>query len=162
MSSVLRKHLAWYVQAYMLKYDGHTIYQGGDIPHIRRVIQYMVTDDLSTLDQRLRRGGRDGQQAEGILLVEKSVFEHKAVKGAQNRESILDCDESETEPKNNVESSLREYVETEDCRREVKDEHFDNPPHELCQYFAQRLRHSLTEILCRPKGALLRQLHCVG
>ncbi|KAF9239710.1 hypothetical protein BU15DRAFT_46435 [Melanogaster broomeanus] len=76
-----------------------------DIPDITLAVQFGVPLSLTTWLQRAGRAGRSPHvQARAILLVESSVLRRK------------------------VEPVLREWVETEDCRREIADRFFDNPP----------------------------------
>jgi len=40
---------------------------------------------------------------------------------------------NEREYKKKVEPALREWIETEGCRRDIADRYFNNPPHCLCK-----------------------------
>jgi superfamily II DNA helicase RecQ len=71
----------------------------------------------------MQRAGRAGRNiliaARAILLVQPSVFQEVAAKkGAEDPDSVLF--------KKEVEAGLREWIETEECRRDVVDEYFDN------------------------------------
>ena len=80
----------------------------------------MMPDSLSTWLQRAGRAGRqNGTVAKAYLLVQPSVFQEVKKKNAQGAEA--------TEYKKVVEDALREWVETEGCRRNVADKRFNNP-----------------------------------
>lgn len=78
----------------------------------------------------LQRAGRSSHvQAQVILLVESS-----ALQGVDaNIAEIVDGENNDEQEgivtyRKKVEPALREWVETEDCRRDVADKFFDNPP----------------------------------
>lgn len=71
----------------------------------------------------LQRAGRAGRSiliaARAILLVQPSVFQELAPKkGAEPTEDVVF--------RKKVEEGLREWIETEGCRRDIVDEYFDN------------------------------------
>ncbi|KAJ6625546.1 P-loop containing nucleoside triphosphate hydrolase protein [Mycena sp. CBHHK59/15] len=93
---------------------------GCDIPHVEQVVQFMMPASLSIWMQRAGRAGRNILIfAQAILLVQPSVFQEVAAKkGAEPTDDVTF--------KKTVESGLREWIETEGCRRDVVDEYFDN------------------------------------
>ncbi|KAJ7168072.1 P-loop containing nucleoside triphosphate hydrolase protein [Mycena crocata] len=93
---------------------------GCDIPHVEQVVQFMVPASLSIWMQRAGRAGRNILIfARAILLVQPSVFQEVAAKeGAEPTDNVTF--------KKTVESGLREWIETEGCRRDVVDVYFDN------------------------------------
>jgi superfamily II DNA helicase RecQ len=80
----------------------------------------MVPGSLSIWMQRAGRAGRNFLiAARAILLVQPSVFQEVAAKkGVDVTDEVLF--------KKAVEAGLREWIETEDCRRNIVDEYFDN------------------------------------
>ncbi|KAI0074985.1 P-loop containing nucleoside triphosphate hydrolase protein [Panus rudis PR-1116 ss-1] len=129
---------------------------GMDISDIVRVIQYGVPDSITTWAQRYGRAGRNGQLAVVILLVEPSVFQRVKARGEKQPETSsededntdgqqpsdpdkstsdedsvgdtgADGDSTKIKYKKNVDFSLREYLETKQCRRKVSNSYFDNP-----------------------------------
>ncbi|KAJ7281294.1 P-loop containing nucleoside triphosphate hydrolase protein [Mycena rebaudengoi] len=95
---------------------------GCDMPYIEQVVQFMVPGSLSI---RMQRAGRAGRTfaifARAILLVQPSMFQEiKTKNGAPIPES------EGTVYRKDVEEGLREWIETEECRRDVTDEYFDS------------------------------------
>lgn len=79
-----------------------------------------MPDSLGTWLQRAGRAGRQsGTSAKAYLLVQPSVFQEVKKKNQEGGEA--------TEYKKAVEDALREWVETEGCRRDVVDKWFNNP-----------------------------------
>ncbi|KAK7021717.1 hypothetical protein R3P38DRAFT_2533652, partial [Favolaschia claudopus] len=92
---------------------------GCDIPHIEQVVQFMVPASLSIWMQRAGRAGRRFLiAARAILLVQPSVFKEVKPKDPTPNDNITF--------QKSVETALRTWIETEDCRRDVADEYFDN------------------------------------
>lgn len=92
----------------------------------------MVPDTLSIWIQRAGRAGRSGAPSVAVLLYEPSVIQK--IKGKEADESDGKGDdlgeqlwEGDDFKKKNVESSLRSYVLTNQCRRVVTDEYFGTP-----------------------------------
>ena len=80
----------------------------------------MTPDSLGTWIQRAGRAGRqNGSVAKVYLLVQPSVFQEVKKRTQDGAEA--------TEYKKVVEDALREWVETEGCRRDVTDKWFNNP-----------------------------------
>ncbi|KAJ3546985.1 hypothetical protein NMY22_g1839 [Coprinellus aureogranulatus] len=109
---------------------------GADIPDIEQVIQLGVPSSLSVWVQRAGRAGRSRTiQARAILLVEPSVFQ--VVKAAEDDDDDddpggldgdgLEDEETTVEFRKKVEEALRQWIETDGCRRDVADEHFGCP-----------------------------------
>lgn len=83
-------------------------------------MQFMVPASLSIWLQRAGRAGRTkGSQAHAYLLVQPTVFQEK------NKTKREEGDEIEYMKE--VEKNLRRWIQTCDCRRDVADEHFNNP-----------------------------------
>ncbi|KAJ7135359.1 P-loop containing nucleoside triphosphate hydrolase protein [Mycena crocata] len=103
---------------------------GCDIPHVEQVVQFMVPGSLSIWMQRAGRAGRNFLiAARAILLVQPSVFQEVTKKGGEVTDGVVF--------KKAVESALREWIATKECRRDVADEYFDNgvkrkPPTGAC------------------------------
>ncbi|KAG9310613.1 P-loop containing nucleoside triphosphate hydrolase protein [Chiua virens] len=103
---------------------------GLDIPDITLVVQFGVPPSLTVWLQRAGRAGRSSHvQARAILLVESSALQRVGA----NVVEIVDGENNDEEEgsiayREKVEPALREWVETEDCRRDVADKFFDNPP----------------------------------
>ena len=80
----------------------------------------------------LQHAGRAGQsphvQARAILLVESSALQ---CVGSSTVEENNEEEEVCVAYCKKVEPALREWVEMEDCRREIADKFFDNPPGRL-------------------------------
>ncbi|KAJ7320972.1 P-loop containing nucleoside triphosphate hydrolase protein [Mycena albidolilacea] len=93
---------------------------GCDIPHVEQVVQFMVPSSFSIWMQRAGRAGRNTLiAARAILLVQPSVFQEVAPKKGTEPTDDVNF-------KKAVETGLREWIETEECRRDVVDEYFDN------------------------------------
>jgi superfamily II DNA helicase RecQ len=92
------------------------------MPYIEQVVQFMVPASLSIWMQRAGRAGRTFTIfARAILLVQPSVFQEVKTKNG------VPIPESEgTVYRKDVEEGLRDWIETENCRREVIDEYFDS------------------------------------
>lgn len=102
--------------------------QGCDISDIELVVQFMAPESLSVLIQRSGRAGRQpGLQARAILLIEASAFHEKGKSVRQPGQPA--------EYVKQLEPGLRLYVEVppDQCRRDVVDEYFDNPPRQTGQ-----------------------------
>lgn len=92
----------------------------------------MVPDTLSVWIQRAGRAGRSGAPSAAILLYEPSVIQKMKCKevgdsdgeGEDLGERLWEGDNFR---KKNVESSLRSYVLTTECRRVVTDGYFGTP-----------------------------------
>jgi superfamily II DNA/RNA helicase len=95
--------------------------QGCDLPHVEQVVQFMVPKSMSIWSQRAGRGGRNPQiHARAILLVQPSVFQEvKSVKG-------VELEEGDVKYRKDVEEGLREWIETEGCRRNNSDLYFSD------------------------------------
>ncbi|TDL30202.1 P-loop containing nucleoside triphosphate hydrolase protein [Rickenella mellea] len=96
---------------------------GADIPDVKLVVQFKVPASLSIWLQRAGRAARSPNiLGRAVLLVEKSVFETR----------IPDISSAGTSGlrryRKNVEEGLRAYIETTQCRRDVSDKYFLNPP----------------------------------
>ncbi|KAF7334751.1 P-loop containing nucleoside triphosphate hydrolase protein [Mycena sanguinolenta] len=90
---------------------------GCDIPHVEQVVQFMVPASLSIWMQRAGRAGRNFLiAARAILLVQPSVFKEVNSKTPTDEVTF----------QKSVEAGLRAWIETEECRREVVDEYFNN------------------------------------
>lgn len=80
--------------------------------------------------QRAGRGGRNRLiAARAILLVQPSVFQEVKAASAKLKKApaveSLGSDESDNIIyRKTVEEGLRDWIETEDCRRDVADEYF--------------------------------------
>ena len=110
----------------------HHLVQGTDLKNVTLVVQFMVPDTLSIWIQRAGRAGRSGAPSAAVLLYEPSVIQK--IKGKEADESDGKGDdlgeqlwEGDDFKKKNVESSLRSYVLTNQCRRVVTDEYFGTP-----------------------------------
>lgn len=106
----------------------------------------MIPQNLSVSDQHQGRAGRAGQAARYFLLVEASVFQKINPKKRRHNDETLhtedtDEDSSESEDEESadtkpsdvkyrkkVDDSLRKYIETTTCRRDIADKYFGNPP----------------------------------
>ncbi|TBU51096.1 hypothetical protein BD310DRAFT_835348 [Dichomitus squalens] len=96
---------------------------GCDIPDVAKVVQFKAPNSLSTWLQRAGRAGRSASiQARAVLLIQPSVFQEVGRSARKDGEAIV--------YKKTIEPGLRTWVEVpiEDCRRDVADEYFDNPP----------------------------------
>ena len=93
----------------------------------------MVPETLSIWAQRAGRAGRSGAPSAAVLLYEPSVVQRVGIKEANGSEDEGDGDpserlwEGEDFKKRNVEGSLRSYVLTDQCRRNITDEYFSTP-----------------------------------
>lgn len=93
--------------------------QGCDLSRIDFVAQFMTPDSLGVWIQRAGRAGRQsGTVAKAYLLVQPSVFQEVKRRNAEGEAM---------EYKKTVEDALREWVETDSCRRDVIDKQFNNP-----------------------------------
>ncbi|KAJ7272391.1 P-loop containing nucleoside triphosphate hydrolase protein [Mycena rebaudengoi] len=115
---------------------------GADIPDIELIIQFGLPKSLTVWTQRAGRAGRSPNlHARAILLVEKSAFQRKkAPKGkTPGRGDASDSESSDSSSGSDaaaddgmvwgkkVEEPLRKYITGKRCRRDVADEHFNNP-----------------------------------
>ena len=99
--------------------DFHLI-QGCDLSRIDFVAQFMTPDSLGIWIQRAGCAGRQSRTvAKAYLLVQPSVFQEVKRKNAEGEDAM--------EYKKTVEDALREWVETDSCRRDVVDKWFNNP-----------------------------------
>lgn len=81
----------------------------------------MVPGSLTIWMQRAGRAGRNPlTAAREYLLVQPSMFQEVKSKSGGNGA------EDEMNYRKEVEEGLREWIETEDCRREVAAEYFDD------------------------------------
>ncbi|KAJ7159876.1 P-loop containing nucleoside triphosphate hydrolase protein, partial [Mycena crocata] len=118
---------------------------GCDIPHVEQVVQFMVPSSLSIWMQRAGRAGRNILiAARAILLVQPSVFQEVTKKGAEVTDGVVF--------KKAVESALREWIETKECRRDVADEYFDNGVKRKRKVIILCVSHELIRSLA-PTGA---------
>lgn len=105
-------------------------FKGCDIVNVEQVVQFMVPKSLSIWMQRAGRGGRNRLiAARAILLVQPSVFQEVKAASAKLKKApaveSLGSDESDNIIyRKTVEEGLRDWIETEDCRRDVADEYF--------------------------------------
>ena len=130
-----------------------------DIADIIRVVQFLLPSSLSVWIQRYGRVGRAGQFSIVILLVERSFFQRRKLKdkdsNTQNNR-VEEADENidmlqndsdseelvmgaadETGTHENLsgtyvkkaEDGMRDWMETQNCRRKIADKYFNNPPH---------------------------------
>ncbi|KAI0056258.1 P-loop containing nucleoside triphosphate hydrolase protein, partial [Artomyces pyxidatus] len=112
---------------------------GMDIPDITLIVQFGTPANLSVWIQRAGRAARSSWvQGLAIMLVQESAFQQVGARktaGSEDEGSDADTEDEE----NNVESeektyrmklepSLREWIETEGCRRDIVDDYFSNPP----------------------------------
>lgn len=92
------------------------------MPYIEQVVQFMVPASLSIWMQRAGRAGRTFSiSARAILLVQPSVFQE-----VKKKNGVPIPESDATVYRKDVEEGLREWIETEDCRREVADVYFDS------------------------------------
>lgn len=88
------------------------------------VVQWLVPNSLSIWYQRAGRAGRGTEKmTKAILLVQPSVFKEKN-RGKRSEDSPADYVKTISKP-------LRDWVSTDNCRGEVADKFFDNPPVEM-------------------------------
>ena len=130
-----------------------------DIADIIRVVQFLLPSSLSMWIQRYGRVGCAGQFSIVILLVERSFFQRRKLKdkdsNTQNNR-VEEADENidmlqndsdleelvmgaadETGTHENLsgtyvkkaEDGMRDWMETQNCRRKIADKYFNNPPH---------------------------------
>ncbi|KAI0668430.1 P-loop containing nucleoside triphosphate hydrolase protein, partial [Trametes maxima] len=121
--------------------------QGCDIPDIVHTVQFMAPESLSIWIQRAGRAGRrSGMQARATLLVQPSVFQEIGKKTRKEGEPIV--------YKKEIEPGLRTWVDAplEQCRRDVADEYFDNPPRQVGMYQEWRGRTWETYYSRKPFG----------
>ncbi|KAJ7604308.1 hypothetical protein DFH06DRAFT_922515, partial [Mycena polygramma] len=91
--------------------------QGADIAEIELIIQFGVPSSLSVWTQRAGRAGRSPEvHARAILLIPPTAPTQTAepTDGLQWGKVVV--------------LTLREYISTVECRRDMTDVHFDNPP----------------------------------
>ena len=73
-------------------------------------------------------------EASAILLIEKSVFT-PVKKSRKRRKQMVDEENAVAEPvtvyKKVIDPSLRTYLESPGCRRDVVDRYFSNPPRQI-------------------------------
>lgn len=116
-----------------------SIWKGCDLPNIESVVQFMVPASLSIWLQRAGRAGRTrGSQAHAYLLVQPTVFQEK------NKTKRAEGDEIEYMKV--VEKDLRRWIQTCECRRDVADEHFNNPVNREGQFCFMRAKERATHI----------------
>jgi superfamily II DNA helicase RecQ len=104
-------------------------FKGCDIVNVEQVVQFMVPKSLSIWIQRAGRGGRNRLiAARAILLVQPSVFQEVRASSAKSKkasgESVIVEGSENVIYRKSVEDGLRDWIETEDCRRDVTDEYF--------------------------------------
>lgn len=100
---------------------------GCDLPRVKQVVQFMVPKSMSIWTQRAGRGGCNHHiHARAILLVQPSVFQElKPVKG-------IEPEDGEVKYRKDVEAGLREWIETDGCRRDTSAIYFnDGVPQKL-------------------------------
>ncbi|KAH7910136.1 P-loop containing nucleoside triphosphate hydrolase protein [Hygrophoropsis aurantiaca] len=98
---------------------------GCDMPHIQQVVQFMAPGSLSIWMQRAGRAGRTlTMNARAILLVQPSVFQEKRTKKGKDPDE--DDDGESIKYVKQIEDGLRQWIETEGCRRDIADEYFDS------------------------------------
>ncbi|KAH8093844.1 P-loop containing nucleoside triphosphate hydrolase protein [Cristinia sonorae] len=98
---------------------------GCDIPDIEVVVQYMVPGSLSIWMQRAGRAGRlQSIKARAVLLVQPSIFQERGRATRREGDEIIHVKE--------IEEGLRRWIETTECRRNVSDVYFNNPPGRKC------------------------------
>ncbi|CDO69447.1 hypothetical protein BN946_scf184817.g7 [Trametes cinnabarina] len=132
---------------------------GMDIPDIELIVQFGVPENLCVWLQRAGRAGRSPRlQARAVMLAEAAVIQEVVVKKESGEmiegtdsdfyeEEEQDETQQQVKPskksyKKNIEdAALREWIETEGCRRAVADAYFDNPPRAHAQ-----LIHPLTAV----------------
>ncbi|KAI0635510.1 P-loop containing nucleoside triphosphate hydrolase protein [Trametes polyzona] len=96
---------------------------GCDISNITLVVQFMAPESLPVWIQCAGRAGRQpGLQARAILLIQRSVYMEK---GKSTRK-----DDQPIEYVKEINEDLRLYASAPrgQCRRDVADDYFDNPP----------------------------------
>ncbi|KAJ7259071.1 P-loop containing nucleoside triphosphate hydrolase protein [Mycena rebaudengoi] len=97
---------------------------GCDMPYIEQVVQFMVPGSLSIWMQRAGHAGRTFANLRAQYFL-----------SSQNGAPISESEG--TVYRKDVEEGLREWIETEECRRDVTDEYFDSglarqPPTGIC------------------------------
>ncbi|GLB41684.1 putative P-loop containing nucleoside triphosphate hydrolase protein [Lyophyllum shimeji] len=94
---------------------------GCDIPHVVRVVQFMVPHSLDSWMQRGGRAGRDPSQlAQAILLVQPTVFQEVSRQNSETTEV------DEPQYRKAIEDGLRQWIEAPECRRDIVDEYYDS------------------------------------
>ncbi|KAF8222271.1 P-loop containing nucleoside triphosphate hydrolase protein, partial [Tricholoma matsutake] len=116
---------------------------GMDIQDVSHVIQFMVPPLLSVWMQHLGRAGRSGAPAIVILLVEPSVYKLRKSRGDMGAEDADDEEKDDEEEKEDgesqtgpvdpmyqkkVEEVMWKWIEAIECRWDVSDAYFNNPP----------------------------------
>lgn len=76
--------------------------------------------------KKRRRRKKDSQEESGVEPVGGSDDEEDNDESGEEDDD--ENDEFELEYKKKVEEALREWIETEECRRDVADRYYDNPP----------------------------------
>ncbi|KAJ6481357.1 P-loop containing nucleoside triphosphate hydrolase protein [Mycena vulgaris] len=95
-----------------------------DIADIELVIEFGVPQSPDVWSQHMGRAGRcPGLQARVIMLREEGTTRPKKIRKPKK----VNPDDGLVWVKN-VHPILREYISTEDCRRDVADKYFNNPP----------------------------------
>lgn len=111
----------------------------------------MVPSSLSVWTQCFGHAGRSGNPAVAILLVKPSAFQVKKAKHdkddcnikSENVDDAIDLDlnnnnlagdpdVADVQYRKNIESGMREWVETLTCCCEVSNRYFNNPPRLTC------------------------------
>ncbi|KAF8987973.1 P-loop containing nucleoside triphosphate hydrolase protein [Cyathus striatus] len=103
---------------------------GADIPDIEQVIQFGIPSSLSVWIQWAGCAGRTFNiEARAILLAEISMFKQQkaSMKTKYDHKGNEDLDDGREWVKK-VELELRRWIETKECRRDILDLYFDNPP----------------------------------
>ncbi|KAI0038310.1 P-loop containing nucleoside triphosphate hydrolase protein, partial [Auriscalpium vulgare] len=117
---------------------------GMDIPDITLVVQFGTPSNLSVWIQRAGRAARSVLvQGLAIMLVQASVFQQVGARKGRGDADDASGSESDDEDegisggededeektyKKKVEPTLRAWIETNGCRRDVVDDYFGNPP----------------------------------
>ena len=116
-----------------------------DIPDVEFVVQFSVPSSLSIWMQRAGRAGWSPHLEATAILVEQSVLQRVGRARKQQKEvgdllSALSGEEEEggetgqTKYRKTIEDGLRQWIETEGCRRDVVDKYFNNPSPRKCTF----------------------------
>lgn len=101
----------------------HIALQGCDLPHVVRVVQFMVPVSVPIWAQRAGRAGRTPTTlSEAILLVQPTVFQEMVDKSNDAKE------DDPPKYRKDIEAGIRRWIETTGCRRDVFDEYFGSGP----------------------------------